>query len=261
VQAFLDSLPDWVPGFLSSVDSLLAIVLALAVIVGVITKLPSRLWHRTRFHRRRAQAKILDQLAIGRPLETVESALGQPHLISRAYKREDEWIEERIYRLPGAWVTVQAPNRVIEVYSITITDAKMYYDTGTATLGIVPVRLGRDTFADARASDDETLEIYARVATFVRFYDYGSTAAGGQYLWLAFNGLGAGVFDGGNGSYGKGRFAQSDFHYEGNGNVFGTPPDYAAITVNTLTVADFNNHDHMLRRGMQGPHPDDVRRG
>ena len=80
------------------------IVLALAVIVGVITKLPSRLWHRTRFHRRRAQAKILDQLAIGRPLETVESALGQPHLIGRAYKREDEWIEERIYRLPGAWV-------------------------------------------------------------------------------------------------------------------------------------------------------------
>ncbi|MDV3136744.1 ETEC_3214 domain-containing protein [Mycobacterium sp. 29Ha] len=246
------------PAFLSSADSLLAILLALAVIVGVVTKVPSRLWRRTRFHKRRAQSTILDALAIGRPLQTVESTLGQPHLISRAYERDGAPIEERFYRLPGAWVTVQAPGGVIAVYTITITNPKMYYDTGPATLGAISVRLGRDTFADAPESPDETFQIYARLATFVRYYDYGSTAAGNQYLWLAFNGVGAGTLNGGSRSYATGRYAESFQADDGDG---GPSADYAATTVNTLTVADFSNHDHMLWRGLQGPHPDELRRG
>lgn len=254
--------PDWLAGLLSSSDSLIAIVIGLGIILGVVTKLPSRVWRRTRFGRRRAQSTILDQLEIGRPLATVEAALGHPHLISRAYHRADgEPIEERIYRLPGAWVTLEAPDGVVEVYSITITDAKLYYDIGRATLGAVPVRLGRDTFADAPPSDDETLEIYARLATFVRYYDFGCNAAGNQYLWLAYNHLGAGIFDGGFESHGTGRFTENSSHYSGTGIGYGTPPDYAAITANTFTSANFNNHDRMLRRGYYGPHPDEVRRG
>lgn len=254
--------PDWLASLLSSGDSLIAIVIGLGVILSVVTKLPSRVWHRTRFHKRRAQAATLDKLEIGRPLETVESALGQPHLISRAYHSENgQPIEERIYRLPGAWVIVQAPTGVVEAYSITITDARMFYDIGPATLGSVPVRLGRDTFADAPPSDDETLEIYAKLSTFVRFYDFGCNAAGNQYLWLAYNHLGAGTFDGGFESHGTGRFAEINGRCGSNGNRYGTPPDYARITANTFTSANFDNHDRMLRRGYYGPHPDEVRRG
>lgn len=252
---FWDGLPEWVPGFLSSVDSLLAIVLALTVIVGVVTKVPSRLWHRTRFSKRRAQSAILDQLAIGRPLATVESALGQPRLLSRAYG-----IEERFYRLPGAWVILHAPDAVVEVYTITITDPKMFYDTGPATLGSIQVRLGRDTFAKApTAPDGETFQVYAHLAAFIRYYDHGCNAAGNQYLWLAFNELGAGTLHGAGGtSYATGRFAES---YRAQADEEDATPDYTGITVNTLTVTDFKHHDRMLGRGFQGPHPQELRRG
>lgn len=247
-----DRLPDWVPNALSGLDSALAILLALAAIAA---RLPTKIWRRTQFARRRAQSNILDQLAIGRRLQTVESALGQPQLISRAYQRDGAPIEERFYRLPGAWVTVQAPDGVIAVYTITITDPKMYYDTGPATLAAISVRLGRDTFADAPTSPDETLEIYARLATFVRYYDFGSTAAGNQYLWLAFNFVGAGNFDGGIGSYATGRYAENHFDYQGDGRRVGAPPDYTAITVNTLTVADLYNHDQIVAARTSGSTP------
>jgi len=255
VQQFLDALPEWVPDILSSFDSLVAIILGLAVIVGVIMKVPNRIWRRTRFYRQREQSRILDQLAIGRPLATVESALGQPRLLSRAYG-----IEERFYRLPGAWVILHAPDAVIEVYTITITDPKMFYDTGPATLESIRVRLGRDTFADAPGyPDGETFQIYAHLAAFIRYYDHGCNAAGNQYLWLAFNGVGAGTLQGaGDRSFATGRFAESFRADEGEDAV---APDYTGITVNTLTVADFKHHDRMLGRGFQGPHPQELLRG
>ena len=252
-MADLTGLWDWLPTALSSVDSAFAIIAGLLVVAGVVIRLGIKGWRRTSFHRRRAQSEILDLLAIGRPLDVVESALGKPYLLSRQYGRDNQLVEERIYRLPGAWVTVQAADGAVEVYSITITDAEMYYDTGPATFDIVSVRLGRDTFADAPTSDSESTQIYAHTATFVRFYDYGCNAAGGQYLWLAFNYAGAGVFSGGE-RYGTGSYGEG-------GGRYGTPPVLSDMTVNTLAVAADGNRDHMVERGLHGPHPDLLRRG
>lgn len=136
--------PDWLPTALQSGDSAIAIIGGVIVAGVFAVRYGRKGLRRTNTHKRRAQARILDQLALGRPLATVESALGQPRLLSRAYG-----IEERFYRLSGAWVILHAPHAVVEVYSITITDSKLFYDTGPATLGSLPIRLGRDSFADA----------------------------------------------------------------------------------------------------------------
>jgi hypothetical protein len=249
--------PDWLPTALQSGDSAIAIIGGVIIAGGFAFRYGRKGWRKRAAYRRRAQSNILDQLAIGRPLTTVETAVGQPHLISRAYHHEGQPIEERMYRLPGAWVTVQAPDGVIAVYTITITDPKLFYDTGPATLGALPVRLGRDTFADAPTSPDETFQIYAHLATFIRYYDFGCNAAGNQYLWLAFNDVGVGTLHGGNMSYAKGRYAES---FQSDESQDGTLPEHTATTVNTLTVADFDHHDHMLRRGFHGPHPQELRR-
>lgn len=249
--------PDWLPTALQSGDSAIAIVGGVIVAGVFAVRYGRKGWRRTDTHKRRAQAQVLDQLALGRPVATVETVLGPPHLLTRQPKESGDSVEERVYRLPGAWVTLQAPDGAIATYSITITDEDLYYDTGLATLGIVPVRLGRDTFADARPSDDESMQIYARLRTFVRFYDYGYTATGGQYLWLAFNDAGAGKF-GDGGGYATGAYSGS---YGGDGGPFGTAPDCSAITVNTLTVAADGNRNHMVDRGVHGPHPDIIRRG
>jgi hypothetical protein len=86
-------------------------------------------------------------------------------------------------------------------FSITITDPKMYCEIGHMTCDSINIDLGRDTFDKAPPSNDAALQIGARHATFVRYYD-----CGGHYYWLAFNGVGAGIFGGGE-HYGRGTYS------------------------------------------------------
>ncbi|MDT7763483.1 MAG: hypothetical protein QOC63_2903 [Mycobacterium sp.] len=247
----MSGVTDWLSGTASGI--------AIVTGIAVATRFGIKRWRRRPAQQRLDQAEILDRLALRRPIETIESTLGTPHLITPQYAAGDEWIEERVYRLAGAWVTVQAPKGVVETYSITITDADLYYDTDSATLGIIKVRLGRDTFADAPTLGScEAFQVYAHTATFVRYYDYGSNAAGGQHLWLAFNPGGAGTF-GGN-RYATGAYVAFEGGAAGEGQI-GECPDLSAITVNTITVSDYGPRDRMLKRGVHGPHPDTIRRG
>jgi hypothetical protein len=254
-MADLTALWDWLPDALSSVASALTIIgILLITPVGFLIRWAIKRWRKTKFRQRRAQSKQLDQLTFGRPLEAVESMFGVPKYITRHYVTHEVSVEERYYRLPGAWVTVQAPDGVVRVFSVTITDEDMYYDTGPMTFGAIAIRLGRDTFADAPRSDDESLQIGARQVTFVRYYDYGCTAAGMLYCWLAFNNVGAGD-GGGSEPYGTGT-------YSALGGQYGTPPDRSAITANTITVMSPEaNPNDMRERWLHGPHHDLIRRG
>lgn len=205
-----------------------------------------RWWNRT-VGRRRAQAEILDQLCCTSSMAFVESKLGVPQFITHP-----DDCEERVYRLPGAWIIVHPVAGAVRWFSITITDPDMYYDIGPTTLGNVPIRLGVDTFADAPSSDHESMQIGARDATFVRYYEYGNTAGGGQPYWLAFNPVGCGTFTGGD-PYGTGT-------YTGHGIQYGTPPETSGITANTLTVmSPEGNPNDMRERWLHGPHHDHVK--
>ena len=124
-------------------------------------------------------------------------------------------------------MTVQPRNGAVRAFSITITDADMYYDTGPMTYGSIVLDLGRDTFAEAPPSEDEALNIGPRWASFVRCYSYGGVA-GNRFYYLAFNGRGIGIFYNPGSSRGTGIYASC--------GLDGTPPDSAKITANTLTV-------------------------
>lgn len=208
-----------------------------------------RRWQRRPRQVRNEQSKKLDQLGLGRPLETIEAALGKPHLLNR-WQTVGDQSEERIYRLPGAWVVLHTVEAAVAAYSITITDSNLYYDTGKVTRGIVPVRLGQNVFADARTEGTaDSLEIYAHFTTFHRYYEYGSNAAGGQFIWLAFNPGGAGEFDGGSGWDTQLRSAQER----------AAACDLSRITINTIAICEWDLHSTMLDRGYHGPHLDHMR--
>lgn len=242
-------------------DGLSGTASAIAIISGTVVsaRYGKKRWQRRPAQQQRDQAAKLDQLALRRPLETIESVLGRPRLKLQQPAGRNEWVDELVYRLPGAWVTVQAPRGVVETYSITVTDAAFYYDTGSVTSGVVQVRLGRDKFADAPTmGSSDAFQVYAHTATFVRYYDYGSNAAGGQYLWLAFNEGGAGNFAGN--TFATGVYVPLEGGKEGERQI-GECPDLSSITVNTITVSDYGPRDRMLTRGVHGPHPDTIRRG
>lgn len=213
---------------------------------GALYKYAAHHWRQT-IGRRRTQADILDQLCCTSSLEFIESKLGAPQFITYHFGRE-----ERIYRLPGAWVIVHAVAGAVHWFSITITDPAMYYEIGPTTLGNLPIQLGVTTFAEAPSSDHESVQIGARDATFVRYYDYGCTARGGQAYWLAYNSVGCGEFSD-SGRYGTGTYASSGIQY-------GTSPDTSGITANTLTVmSPVGDPNDMRERSIHGPHHDHVK--
>lgn len=209
---------------------------------GTAYKYGVRRWRQT-VGRRHTQTAILDELTCDISLEYIESKLGPPLFITYP-----DGYEERLYRLPGAWVTVQPLNGAVRAFSITITDADMYYDTGPMTHGSIDLDLGRDTFGKAPPSDDEALHIGPRWASFVRYYSYGGVA-GNRFYYLAFNGQGTGIFDNLGSSYLTGIYAPC--------GGYGTPPDPAKITANTLTVVSpEGTQDDMRARHIHGPHHD-----
>lgn len=108
---------------------------ALLTLAWAIGKGLRKLWLVT-FGRRRAQTKLLDQLACGSSIEFLESKLGVPQFVTE----QQQGFEQRIYRLPGAWVLLelfpvgytQSARRVYS-YSITITSRWMHYSTKRLT--------------------------------------------------------------------------------------------------------------------------------
>jgi hypothetical protein len=220
---------------------------AAAVAAGLrgLGLLVRRRWDQT-IGRRHAQARILDELACTTSLAFIETKLGVPQFITHPYGGDRE---ERIYRLPGAWVAVEAKGGAVRLFSITITDPNMYYNVDGMTLGVVPLRLGKDTFAQARDSGDEQLWIGARQAGYVRYY-YAGNPGGYQHYWLSFNAAGAG------------RFKSHDRYASGiYGNEGDKPPDPATITANTLAVLspEAGLDDEVKRRYVFGPHVDQLR--
>lgn len=207
--------------------------------------------------RRRAQAGVLDQIVCTTSLEFVESLLGVPQFI-----RHDGDYEQRIYRLPGSWVTVEPVDGAVRVFTITITDPKMSYKTKGTTFGVVDVRLGKDTFDKAAPSHSEEFSIGARHATFVRHYE-ANNPSGFQQYWLAYNQVGAGNIDGQG--YASGIYAavHSDQAARNDDHTIGNAPDPAAITANTLTVlspeGDRDHAKNINRRTAHGPHIEHLR--
>lgn len=243
---------EWLKDGLSIADSGFAVVGGLIVAAGYSIRPLRRRWQRRTSQVQKQQAAILDQLGLGRPLETIEAALGSPHLLNR-WNNPEGTSEERIYRLPGAWVTLQTPGGVVAAYTITITDPKLYYDTKKITRGIVPVVLGRSVFSEAPTlGATDSLEIYARFAMFYRYYDYGCTAAGGQFIWLAFHPNGAGRTEGDS------AFAW-DWQQHKTAEERAAASDLSRITINTIAICEWELHASMKGQGVYGPHPDLIR--
>ncbi|MUL75721.1 hypothetical protein [Mycolicibacterium sp. CBMA 226] len=231
-------------------DSGFAVIGGLVVAAVFSTKNVRRRWQRRPSQVQKQQAAILDQLGLGRPLETIEAALGSPHLLNRLKTSEGE-SEERVYRLPGAWVILHVAEGAVTAYSITITDARLYYDTGKITRGIVPVNLGRSVFAEARTEGAaDSLEVYPRFSTFNRYYNYGANVTGGQFIWLAFNPAGAGDFSGASGW---------DWKKHTSADERAAASDLSQITVNTITICGWDANSRLLNQPVYGPHPDLIR--
>jgi hypothetical protein len=206
-----------------------------------VWKLSRRVWDHT-IGRRRAQAAILDQLACTVSQAYIESLLGVPRFIANPGAD----LEERIYRLPGAWVAIQFKGTAVHLFSITITDADMWYRTGGMTLGVIDLKLGQDTFALAREGfDGEQLWIGNRQAGYYRHYHFGGAGGGHQHFWLSFNAVGAGNFDRVAGPFSSGIY----------GDQGDTVPDSTKITANTLTIlSPFGSIEDVHGRDLFGPH-------
>ena len=130
----------------------------------------------------------------------VESLLGVPRFIANP----DAPLEERIYRLPGAWVAIQFKGAAVYLLSITITDSTMWYRTG-GSIGVIDVKLGQDTFAQASdLFDGQQVWVGNKQAGYYRHYHFGGAGGGHQHFWLSFNAVGAGKLDGIAGPYSSG---------------------------------------------------------
>jgi hypothetical protein len=241
---------DWLKDGLTIADSGFAVLGGLIVAAGYSVKPLRRRWQRRPSQVQKQQAEKLDQLGLGRPLETIEAVLGSPHLLNRWNTPEGQG-EERIYRLPGAWVVLYPHEGAVAAYSITITDADLYYDTAKITRGIVPVRLGRSPFADARAEGHtDFVAMYPRFGTFHRYYDYGCTAAGGQFIWLAYNPTGTGDYAGAH---------EWDARVHTTDSERAAACDLSRITVNTIAICGWELQPSIVNNGVFGPHPDTIR--
>lgn len=218
---------------------------AVAGAVGAVLLLIRRWWTET-IGRRRAQAKVLDEIACSVSLDYIETVLGVPHFITHP----ENGVDERIYRLPGAWVSIQTKAGAVHLFSITVTDSKMWYHTGAVSLGIAALRLGKDAFDQASEGfDGEELWIGARHAGYIRHY-YHANPGGFQNYWLSYNAVGAGIFDVGAGPYASGIY----------GNHGEVPPNPAKITANTLTILSAGGDVNEVNgRQMFGPHVEHLR--
>jgi GHMP kinases N terminal domain len=223
---------------------------AAAVIAALwgLFRLGRKVWMLTA-GRRRAQAAILDKLACGSSVWFIEAQLGVAQFV-----RQVDFRDQRIYRLPGAWVTVELMDNVV-TFSITITSAKMYYSTKRLTFGQLDLRLGQDTFAKAPDTfDGERRWIGARRSGYLRHYWFGNPG-GYQNYWLSYN-------DAGAGEIAVSGLAPADFEYASGkyGEKGSVPQNPSSIVVNTLTVLSPERRpEDLLPRNVLGVDQDVVR--
>ncbi|WP_139329736.1 ETEC_3214 domain-containing protein [Mycobacterium sp. IS-2888] len=197
-----------------------------------IVKLIATLYRRT-VGRRRAQAKLLDQLACSSSVDYIESLLGVAQFITTEDGRE-----QRTYHLPGAWVMVELADNVVIAFSITITSRRMYYNIKRLTFGFLDLNLGKSKFSGPDIGyRGERLWIGAYRIGYLRAYYY-ARQGGYQHYWLSYNMAGAGSLTTARNTPSlveTGVFVSAATHQPSQFDVK-NPIDASGITVNTLTV-------------------------
>lgn len=196
-----------------------------------IVKLVATLYRRT-VGRRRAQAKLLDQLACSSSVDYVESLLGVAQFITTQDGRE-----QRTYHLPGAWVMIELEENVVIAFSITVTSRWMHYNAKRLTFGFLDVKLGKDRFSRPNeiGYHGEILWIGASRLGYLRAHDF-HKSGGYQRYWLSYNMCGAGRLIASPDIphfIGTGVYANQS---ESTGFDLKNPTDASGISVNTLTI-------------------------
>lgn len=192
---------------------------ALIVILGVppiAARNVARMWRRSVFGRRRAQARLLDQLACGEPIARVETWLGFAVVTEG---------DTHTYELPGAWVQVTEIDGVVASFSVTVRSSKMWYDTSRLTVGNLRLRLGRSTFSHIDPHGTVPDSAYAegnRRVGYAQLYYFGNPGHYQGYV-VGYNIIGAGDISAG---YSDAREA----------DAVGQAAAMAGTTVNTLVV-------------------------
>lgn len=219
---------DW-----SHWDNVLSATVGVTVLVGIA-------WAAIKFvlnplaewlGRRRAQAKLLDQLACGSSVDYVESLFGVAQFVGQRGGNET-----RTYNLPGAWVVIEIRNNAVYAFGITITRRRMHYNTKRLTFGNVNLRLGKDKFPlPSIACTGERLWIGVHRWGYARQITYKQNG-----LWhfqgLSYNMAGAGSL---GWAHGAGMFERGSLCESTNtpcGAPSNEPLDSQGITVNTLSV-------------------------
>lgn len=160
-----------------------AALLAVAGSVYVVFRL-IRGWWRQSIGLRRAQARVLDRLACGEPVERVNTWLGLPVSSSE---------RGHTYELPGAWVHITVEGDAVESFAITIRHSRLFYRTERLTFGMFNVKLGQDTFGAANISDGGGVTwIGARRMGAHIGPVYGGNPFMYQNYWIGYNDAGAG---------------------------------------------------------------------
>ena len=240
---------DW-----SQLNNVLSAVVAATVIAGIAWAAIKFVWNPLfeRLGRRRAQSKLLDQLACGSSVAYVESLFGAAQFITYSNDRE-----QRTYHLRGAWVMIEIADARVIAFSITITDRRMYYNTKRLTRGFIDTKLGKDTFSEHdEHCDGEQFWTAAYRWGYARTYYIGRFGAYLRFI-LSHNMSGTGNFDtdesAASGEINSGAFTET---YE----PFGLTVRATGITANTLTVIHPEAPDReFLSRNIHGPDESHVK--
>lgn len=183
-------------------------------------------WHKT-IGLRRSQTKLLDQLACGVSARFIDELLGTPKFVHRR-----ELTDERLYRLPGAWVAVDILEDSVIAFTITITEQQLRYSTENLTFGNTQLTLGRSRFGEVSSElisrrSGQRRWIGARRYGYIQHFYFGNPG-GYQHYWLSFNQCGYGIWDNFEGAY---EYADGTY-----GESSDNAPNVAMLTINSLTV-------------------------
>ncbi|GAA2794965.1 ETEC_3214 domain-containing protein [Mycolicibacterium pallens] len=202
--------------------------------------------------RRRAQSKLLDQLACGSSVAFVESLFGAAQFITYENERE-----QRTYHLRGAWVMIEIADARVIAFSITITNRRIYYNTKRLTRGFIDMNLGRDTFSEQeKFCDGEQYWMAAYRWGYARTYYLGRPGAYLRFI-VSHNMSGTGDLSSStslpSGEIKSGAFSEN---YE----PFRLTVPATDVTANTLTVIHPEAPSReFLARNIHGPDESHVK--
>jgi hypothetical protein len=255
-------MPEWLQWFSavdwSHLDNVLSSIVGVTVLTGIGWAGVKFGWNplSERLGRRRAQAKLLDQLACGSSVAYVESLFGAAQFLSIEDDRE-----QRTYQLPGGWVMVELHGNAVIAFSITITKRRMRYSTKRLTFRFLKTDLGKSKYAEHGIGyDGERYWIGARRVGYQRTYAFGNPG-GYQRYWLSYNMSGVGAFSLPQGEPAfveRGSFV-ADVNSPARSDLT-QGIDASEITINTLTVLSPEGPEsEFLARHTLGPDESRVR--